>query len=85
MRLFHKTNIDFMGPRKRWYMISLSIIVIGMISLAFKGVDYGIDFAGGTEVLVEFSQAPNVSDIRSMMGNAGFAKNEIKKIGRAHV
>ncbi len=70
-----------MGPRKRWYMISLSIIVIGMISLAVKGIDYGIDFVGGTEVLVEFSQAPNVSDIRSMMGNAGFAKNEIKTFG----
>ena len=81
MRLFQKTNIDFMGPRKRWYMISLTVIVIGMLSLAFKGVDYGIDFLGGTEMLVEFSQAPDVSTIRDMMSNAGFTKNEIKTFG----
>ena len=73
-----------MGRRKRWYMISLSVILIGMLSLAIKGVDYGIDFLGGTELLVEFSQTPNISDVRAMMNNVGFTRNEIKTFGEAN-
>ena len=81
MRFFHKTNIDFMGKRRTWYTISLSVIFVGMISLAIKGVDYGIDFLGGTELVVRFDNAPDASKVRSMMEAAGFAKSEIKTYG----
>lgn len=82
MRFFKKTNIDFMGPRKRWYTISLSIIAIGMISIPLKGgLDFGIDFTGGTEVVVQFQNAPDVGDVRSMMHNSGFERTELKTFG----
>jgi preprotein translocase subunit SecF len=81
MRFFGKTNIDFMGKRRTWYMVSLSVIVVGLISLAVKGIDYGIDFLGGTELIVQFSQAPDVGEIRSMMDNSGFPAAEIKTYG----
>ncbi len=81
MRFFGKTNIDFMGKRRTWYMVSLSVIVVGLISLAIKGIDYGIDFLGGTELIVHFSQAPDVAEIRSMMDNSGFPAAEIKTYG----
>lgn len=85
MRFFKKTNIDFLGKRKTFYMVSLAVIVIGMISLATKGIDYGIDFLGGTELLVEFDQAVDIGSIRSMMGKAGFEKSEIKSFGTPNV
>ncbi|TAK63324.1 MAG: protein translocase subunit SecF [Bacteroidetes bacterium] len=81
MRLFKETHIDFMGKRKQWYTISLIVILIGMISLVFKGIDYGIDFVGGTELIVQFSSEPDIGQVRSSMENAGFQKLEIKTYG----
>jgi preprotein translocase SecF subunit len=81
MRIFGKTNIDFLGKRRTFYMVSLAVIVVGMISLAIKGIDYGIDFTGGTELLVEFQQAPDISVVRLMMDKTGFQGSEIKTYG----
>ncbi len=81
MRLFGKTNINFLAKRKTWYMVSVTVIVIGMISVIFKGLDYGLDFTGGTELIVEFSQSPDIGDLRSMMDDAGFKRSEIKTYG----
>ena len=81
MRFFGKTNIDFMGKRNLWYLVSGSMIVIGMISLAFKGVDFGIDFLGGTELVVRFQQPVSISDVRAAMDRIGYGKAEIKTFG----
>ncbi len=81
MHFFGKTNIDFMGKRNLWYMVSLSVIVIGMLSVTFKGLDYGIDFLGGTEIVVEFNQPVSIGDVRSAMDKAGFSRAEIKSYG----
>ncbi len=45
-----ETNINFIGSRKRWYIASLVLIVICIGSVAFRGFNYGIEFAGGTQV-----------------------------------
>jgi preprotein translocase subunit SecF len=81
MRFFGKTNINFLAKRRTWYMVSLTVIVIGMLSVIFKGLDYGLDFTGGTELIVEFSQPPDIGDLRSMMDAAGFKRSEIKTFG----
>lgn len=81
MRFFGKTNIDFMSKRRTWYMISLSVIVVGLISLAIKGIDYGIDFLGGTELIVQFSTPPDIGEVRTMMDKTGFPISEIKTFG----
>ncbi|MBM4165342.1 MAG: protein translocase subunit SecF [Ignavibacteria bacterium] len=83
MRLFKQTHIDFMGKRRMWFAISLSVIILGMISLVFKGIGWGIDFLGGTEVVVQFSRTVEVSEIRTVMSNAGFSRAEIKEYGEA--
>lgn len=81
MRLFGKTNIDFMGKRKTWYTVSGVVILIGIASLLVKGVDFGIDFLGGTELVVGFEQDVQIGDIRSAMDRIGFGKAEIKTFG----
>lgn len=82
MRIFHNTNYDFLGKRKRLYALSAIIIVIGFIVLfATKSIPLGIDFSGGTELQIKFTENVNVGDLREAMDNAGFAGMEIKTMG----
>ncbi len=65
MEFFHEPKIDWMG--KKWYFIglSLSLALIGLISIAVhRGLVYGIDFRGGTLVYVKFSRPPDLDAIR---------------------
>ena len=61
MQLFKTPNFDFI--RWRWYAIGLSLLVIlaGAALMATRGVPLGIDFSGGTIVIVKFDQPVNVS------------------------
>ena len=81
MRFFRKTTIDFMGKRKMWYTISAMVILAGILSLAVKGFHFGIDFLGGTEMIVQFNTPIDVGKVRTMMDNAGFPRSEIKIYG----
>jgi preprotein translocase subunit SecF len=81
MRLFKKTNIDFMGKRKIWYSVSIATLVIALLGLAFKGVTLGIDFLGGTELLVRFETPIQISDVRTAMDKSNFPGTEIKSFG----
>ena len=47
MHFFRKTNIDFIGKRRTWYFVSIFITVAGIVWALAKGVEFGIDFAGG--------------------------------------
>jgi preprotein translocase subunit SecF len=58
-RLYHgETAIDFVGHRNIWFIVSAVVIVAGAISLLVQGLNYGIDFKGGTSWEVT---APGVS------------------------
>ena len=81
MRLFKKTNINFMGLRGKMYIMSSAIIFIGLISLFIKGINYGIDFRGGTELVLSFDSPPDYGQLRSLLGKAGFPDSEIKSFG----
>jgi preprotein translocase subunit SecF len=81
MRFFGKTNIDFMGKRRLWYTVSASVILIGMISLYIKGVDLGIDFLGGTEIVVQFQTPVPIGEVRTSMDRVGIGNAEIKSFG----
>src|ERR1041384_194428 len=84
MRFFGKTQIDFMGRRKLWYPISGIIVLLGFLSPVIKGLHFGIDFLGGTEMIIQFRQPADVGKIRSMMDNEGFQRSEIKAYGGAN-
>ena len=80
MRIFHKTNFDFIRFRRIAYGFSLVILASGLISLAVKGLNYGIDFRGGSEVLIRFEKNIDVSTVRSVLDAAGVS-GSLKQYG----
>ncbi len=81
MRVFGKTTIDFLAYRKIFYFISAALITAGIVSLVIKGLHFGIDFLGGTELVVEFTREVEIGEVRSAMDKAGFGDAEIKTFG----
>jgi preprotein translocase subunit SecF len=64
-----------------WYVISGMMMFIGMLGLLFKGITYGIDFQGGTEIVLQFQQKTEISDIRTALAKVGLGNSEIKYYG----
>jgi preprotein translocase subunit SecF len=84
MRFFKKTNIDFIGKRKFWYIVSTAVTVVGLVAaFSFKKVEYGIDFKGGTELAFRFTSPINVTEVRGAMDHARFTGAEIKSYGQS--
>jgi preprotein translocase subunit SecF len=72
MRLLGQTNIDFL--RWRWHALVLSLVVIlsGAGTIASRGgLPLGVDFSGGTVVLLEFTQPVTVDAVRDALGPLG--------------
>lgn len=84
MRILENTKIDFMGTRKIWYSISGAVILLGIVGVLVRGISFGIDFLGGSEVLVRFENPPAISDVRTAIQNAGFTSSEIKSFGNPY-
>jgi len=56
-------NFNIIGMRKKAYIISAVVILLGLASLAFRGLSPGIDFAGGRTCVVRFDNNVNTQDI----------------------
>lgn len=81
LNAFTKVNINFIGLRKKLYIVSGVMILIGMISLATKGLNFGIDFAGGRSYIVKFDQNVTSPEIRKSLAVAFGEAPEVKTIG----
>jgi SecD/SecF fusion protein len=64
-------QIDFMRRRYLWFAISGTIIVIGAVSLATKGLNLGIDFKGGTQITFRTPAPHTIGDVRTIAGLEG--------------
>lgn len=56
-------NYDFIAMRKKAYIFSGIIIVIGLASLTFKGLNYGVDFSGGRTFVIRFDKSVNTEKL----------------------
>jgi len=81
MHFFRKTNVDFIGKRRLWYIVSIVVTVAGLVFAFVRGVEFGIDFAGGTEVQLKFEKEVHIEDVRTALDNAGFRGAEVKYYG----
>ncbi len=81
--LSKKTNIDFMGRRKMAIFISAILMALSIVSLATRGLNFGLDFTGGMLIEVSFPSAPLISDVRANLGSAGLHDAVVQTFGTA--
>ncbi|HEX6983383.1 MAG TPA: protein translocase subunit SecF [Balneolaceae bacterium] len=67
MRWFDNVNYDFVSNRKVAYVISGIMITASLIAIIFKGPQFGIDFTGGKEFVLEFEQPIEVAEVRDAL------------------
>lgn len=81
MRIFENLNVDFLGKRKFFYILSISIFVAGMLNIAIRGLQFGIDFKGGSEIVLQFERPIEITKIRDYAQKMGLGEVEIKTFG----
>ncbi|NOR72270.1 MAG: protein translocase subunit SecF [Mariprofundaceae bacterium] len=74
-------KIDFLGKRKLAMIFSGVLLLLSLGLVAGKGLNFGIDFTGGTLVEVKFKEAPAIADIREALAPAGFGQAIIQEFG----
>jgi preprotein translocase subunit SecF len=74
-------TFDFIGRRKLWYALSLLIIIPGLVSLAFQGLNLGIDFTGGNIFRLQFEQAVTIAELREVMDETKVHSYAIQEAG----
>jgi preprotein translocase subunit SecF len=84
MRLLKKkTSIDFMSVGNIAIGVSVLMIIISIGSLAVRGLNFGLDFTGGTLIEVSYPSAPTISDVRNNLAEAGLADSLVQTFGTA--
>lgn len=81
MNVLSTVNINFLGMRKKAYIFSAAIIFIGLVSLATRGLNYGVDFSGGRTYVVRFDQPVNTNEIREALVEPFEQQPEVKTFG----
>jgi len=81
--LNRKTNIDFVGKRKIAFVVSLLLIVLSITMLATRGLNFGLDFTGGTLIEVGFPSAPDINEVRDNLKNRGLDDAVVQTFGVA--
>lgn len=74
-------HINFIGIRKKYYILSLALVVIGIVSLYTRGLSYGIDFLGGRTYVVRFDKDVKTNEIRASLEKVYGEAPEVKTFG----
>ncbi len=77
------THIDFMAQRNRALVLSAIILVIGIGSLFVKGINFGLDFTGGTLIEVSYPEAPDLGELRETLTASGYDDFTVQTFGTA--
>ena len=73
--------IDFVGKKRWFFLISGILVVIGIVSLVGSPLRLGIDFTGGTSMILQFSPAVEQGQLREEMAELGYDKARIQNAG----
>ncbi|MBT8139396.1 MAG: protein translocase subunit SecF [Gammaproteobacteria bacterium] len=76
-----QTNINFMGARRITQVLSLVLLAVAIFSLATRGLNFGLDFTGGTLVEVGYEPAVPLQEVRAALEQSGFENSQVVNFG----
>lgn len=85
MEFIKSTRINFMGVRKVAYVVSLVLVALSLGSIFIRGLNYGVDFAGGTLLQFRFPQEVTTEDLRKALSSMNLEKSIIQRFSPTEV
>ena len=74
-------RIDFLGRRRAALYLSAGLLAVSILSLSVRGLDFGIDFTGGTLIEVGYPEPAELDSIRDSLAGAGFDEAAVQHFG----
>ena len=81
LRLFSNAKYDFIGVRRYAYALTAAILLPGLIILLIRGLNYSIEFTGGTLLQIQSKKPVNVGELRTGLDRQGLHGAEIQQFG----
>ena len=76
-------NLDFVGKRYFFVLLSTAINIAAIVLLLTKGLNYGVDFVGGSVAQIEFTSRTNGDAIRSALASLDLGEITVQDFGKA--
>jgi preprotein translocase subunit SecF len=84
MEFLRDSNFDFMKYRRLWVAVSVVLVVVSVLAVFVHGkLNIGVDFAGGTQLTLQFQEEPVVDEIRGILTGAGLDDAQIQRFGES--
>ncbi|MDA0712978.1 MAG: hypothetical protein O2897_03215, partial [bacterium] len=81
-RFFDPVNeLNFVQYFKTSIVVAALIPLLAIVGAAFMGLNWGIDFTGGAEMQIQFAKQVDAEDIREVLEDLGFDKNQVQRYG----
>src|SRR3990170_3523130 len=81
MRLFANANYDFLRRRHVAYLSTLLLTIPGLLYVLIRGVNYSVEFTGGTLIQVQTQKPVDVGAVRNALASRGIKGAEIQAFG----
>jgi preprotein translocase subunit SecF len=81
MRLIKFQNVDFMRWRRQAIILSTAVNLIALLSFVVQGLDFGLDFTGGTVVEVGYQEPADLGKVRAALTQGGFDAGAVQYFG----
>lgn len=79
--IFSDTNFDFMGRYRLAFGLSGTLIVLAILAIVFRGLNFGVDFTGGYTIEVGYEQAPDLNSIRAALSATDLPDSQVQTFG----
>lgn len=80
----HNTHIDFMAQRKKAAVLSTVLFVLSIVALIMYGLNWGLDFTGGTQIQLSYQTPADIGAIRNTLQNGGIKDATVISYGTSH-
>lgn len=84
MDILSESHLDFMGFRRPMVVVSTVLVLVSLVGLmGFRKLNLGIDFAGGTQIIVRFAESPEIDELRGVLAAGGAGDALIQRFGES--